>query len=438
MKSKCYAVFVLTIFFTATLGVRTHAAPVRKKIAIQAGKIITISGKEIANGVILIEDGKIKSVEKKAEIPWDAFVIEAKNQVVMPGFVLAHTYRGLDSANEYIPEVPFLSTFDAIDPLQPFFEDSLRDGVVAMLVLPGNNTLLGGTGTVVKPHGRIVEDMLIKRYTGLKISLQPTSRTPSRMAHMQSFRRYMADLKKYKEQYDQREADAKEMKKPFDEEIDVRKQPMFDLLEGKLRAFIYCSRAADVVKALEIHETHELDTVLVLSANCYKAASLIAREKLPVILDSQLITWETDEQTDAEQMKVIPQIMHKAGVKFAFQTDTSQYGTRHLWYQAAQAVKHGVKRAEALKAITLYPAQFIGVDDRLGSIAPGKDASLIFLTGDPLDAQTWVDKVMISGEVIYEKAKDRRLRKLLDIPKSAKEKKDSDKEEKKEKKRDNT
>ena len=435
MRSKCHTVFLLTILLTLTLCMLAHAGPVREKIAIQAGKIITVSGKDISNGIILIEDGKIKSVEKKTDIPWDAFVIEAKSQVVMPGFVLAHTYRGLDSANERIPEVPFLSTFDAIDPLQPFFEDSLRDGIVAMLVLPGNNTLLGGTGTVVKPHGRIVEDMLIKRYTGLKISLQPAGNT-SRMGHVQRFRRYMADLQKYREQFDQREADAKELKKPFDEEIDQRKQPVFDLLERKLRAFIYCPRAADVIKALEIQETHKFDTVLVVTPDCYKAASIIARKKLPVILDPQLITWETDEQTNAEQMKVIPQIMQKAGVKFAFQTDTSQYGTRHLWYQAAQAVKHGVKREEALKAITLYPAQFIGIDDRFGSIEPGKDASLIFLTGDPLDARTWVDKVMISGDIVYEKAKDLRLRKLLEIPKPAADKKDVDKKE--EKKRDNT
>ncbi len=424
MKSKCDTVLLhLTLLLTATLSVCVQAAPVRKKIAIEAGKIITISGKEITNGIILVEDGKITAVGKKADIPWDAFVIEAKNQVVMPGFVLGHTSRGLESSNERIPEVPFLTTFDAIDPMQSFFEDSLRDGVVAMLILPGNNTLLGGTGTVVKPHGRIVEEMLIKRYTGLKISLQPSGGT-SRMGHMQRFRRYMTDLKQYKTQFDQREADAKAAKKPFDEEIDLRKQPMFDLLDRSLRAFVYCAKAADVIKALEIRDTHKLDMVLVLSPDCYKAAALIAKSKLPVILDSQLITWETDEQTQAEQRKVIPQIMQKAGVKFAFQTDTSQYGTRYPWYQAAQAVKYGVKREEALKAMTLYPAQFIGIDDRFGSIQPGKDASLLFLTGDPLDAQTWVDRVMISGEIIYEKAKDLRLRKLLDIPKSAAEKKD--------------
>ena len=417
MKSKCTTVFLLILFVTAALSVQIQAAPVRKKIAIEAGKIIPIVGKEISNGIILIEDGKIKAVGKKADIPWDAFVIEAKNQVVMPGFVLAHTSRGLDSANESIPEVPFLSTFDAIDPLQVFFEDSLRDGVVAMLILPGNNTLLGGTGTVVKPHGRIVEDMLIKRYTGMKISLQPIGGT-SRMGHMQRFRRYMADLDKYKKEFDQREADAKAEKKPFDEEIDVRKQPMFDLLDRKLRAFIYCPTAADVIKAIEIQETHKLDAVLVLSPDCYKAASLIASKKLPVILDPKLVTWETDEQTQIEQMKVIPAIMQKARVKFAFQTDVSQYGTRYLWYQAAQAVKYGVKREEALKAITLNPAQFMGVDDRFGSIQPGKDASLIFLTGDPLDAQTWVDRVMVSGDIIYEKAKDLRLRKLVEMPKA--------------------
>jgi imidazolonepropionase-like amidohydrolase len=343
----------------------------------------------------------------------------------MPGFVLAHTSSGLDRANENLPEVPFLSTFDSIDPISTFFEDSLRDGVVAMLVLPGNNTLLGGTGTLVKPYGRTVEAMLIKRYTGLKVSLRP-SRNTSRMGHMQRFRRYMSDLKDYLEEYEQRKADAKEEKKPFDEEIDVTKQSMVDLLNERLTAFVYCDRAADVPKALEIQQTHKLNVVLVLSPDCYKAVDLVAKSKLPVILDPQLIVWETNEQTNEEEMKIIPIIFHKAGVKFAFQTDTSQYGRRYLWYQAATAVKHGMKRIEALKSITLYPAQFIGVDDRLGSIEAGKEATLIFLTGDPLDSQSWVDQVMIAGEIVYERAKDERLKKLLEEPEKIQEPQDTD------------
>jgi len=425
MRFKFYTAFIsmlLILFFISFLG---YGAPVRKKIAIKASKIITISGPEIQDGVILIEDGIIKAVGTDVEIPWDANVIEAKDRVVMPGFVLAHTSSGLDRANENVPEVPFLSTFDSIDPLSSYFEDSLRDGVVGMLVLPGNNTLLGGTGTVVKPHGRTVETMLVKRYTGLKISLRPTGNT-SRMGHMQRFRRYMADLKDYLEEYEQRKADAKEEKKPFDEELDPRKQPVIDLLNKKLTAFIYCDRASDVPKAIEIQEEHKLNAVFVLSTDCYKAVDLIAAKKLPVILNPQLIVWETNEETNAEEMKVIPIIFHKAGVKFAFQTDTSQYGKRYLWYQAATAVKHGVSRTEALKSITLYPAQFIGVDDRFGSIEVGKEASITFLTGDPLDAQTWVEQVMIGGEIVYERAKDVRLKKLLEKPKPEEEKKESE------------
>jgi len=425
MRFKFYTAFIsmlLILFFISFLG---YGAPVRKKIAIKASKIITISGPEIQDGVILIEDGIIKAVGTDVEIPWDANVIEAKDRVVMPGFVLAHTSSGLDRANENVPEVPFLSTFDSIDPLSSYFVDSLRDGVVGMLVLPGNNTLLGGTGTVVKPHGRTVETMLVKRYTGLKISLRPTGNT-SRMGHMQRFRRYMADLKDYLEEYEQRKADAKEEKKPFDEELDPRKQPVIDLLNKKLTAFIYCDRASDVPKAIEIQEEHKLNAVFVLSTDCYKAVDLIAAKKLPVILNPQLIVWETNEETNAEEMKVIPIIFHKAGVKFAFQTDTSQYGKRYLWYQAATAVKHGVSRTEALKSITLYPAQFIGVDDRFGSIEVGKEASITFLTGDPLDAQTWVEQVMIGGEIVYERAKDVRLKKLLEKPKPEEEKKESE------------
>jgi imidazolonepropionase-like amidohydrolase len=236
----------------------------------------------------------------------------------------------------------------------------------------------------------------------------------------------MSELKEYLEDYEQRKADAKEEKKPFDEEIDVTKQSMVDLLNKKLTAFIYCNRAAYVPKAIEIQKTHGLKTVLVLGPDCYKAVGLIAKSKLPVVLDSRLIIWETNEQTNEEEMKVIPMIFHRAGVRFAFQTDTSQYGRRYLWYQAATAVKHGMKREEALKSITLYPAQFIGVGDRLGSIETGKEATMLFLTGDPLDAQSWVDRVMIAGEIVYERAKDERLKKLLEPPLKMQEPEDTD------------
>ncbi|RPH49243.1 MAG: amidohydrolase, partial [Planctomycetota bacterium] len=107
----------------------------------------------------------------------------------------------------------------------------------------------------------------------------------------------------------------------------------------------------------------------------------------------------------------------KAGVKLAFQTDSLPYGTSYLWYQAAVAVKNGLSRAEALRAATLAPAEILGLGTRLGSIEKGKDANLVLLTGDPLDAQSWVDTVLIEGKVVYERSKDEKLKRVLEVKK---------------------
>ncbi len=403
---------------TATVAVLLAGAvlaqdgPVRKKIAIKAGTVITISGDDISGGVVLIEDGRIADVGKDLEIPWDADVIDVPEGVVMPGYVEAHTYQGIRTANEKVLEVPFISTIDGIDPISWFIDDSRRDGVTTILVLPGNDTVVGGTGVAVKPTGRTVDDMIVRDFTGMKLSLQARADS-SRMAHIARMRRYFTDLVEYVDQYNQRKADAEEAKKDFDEEIDPKKQAAIDLLDGKLTAFVYCPRASDVAKAIEITEEFGINMIPVLGADCYKAAALLAEKELPAILDSRLIVWETDEDTETEEMKIIPKIMADAGMKFALQRDGNAIDRRYFWLQAARCVANGVSRQEALKSITLYPAEMIGVAERVGTIEKGKDANLLVLTGDPLDSQSWVDQVLIEGEVVYTRADDQYLEKLL-------------------------
>ena len=96
------------------------------KPAIKAGRIITVTGEEIENGIILISGGKIEAVGKNIEIPWDAKVIDASNKVVMPGWIEAHSFRGVDRPNEIMPSVPYVSVWDSINPVDPYYEDSLR------------------------------------------------------------------------------------------------------------------------------------------------------------------------------------------------------------------------------------------------------------------------------------------------------------------------
>ncbi|HYE98911.1 MAG TPA: amidohydrolase family protein, partial [Planctomycetota bacterium] len=230
----------------------------------------------------------------------------------------------------------------------------------------------------------------------------------SRMAHLAALRRELDDaseaLKEAGEKKEEPKAGAPES----------RREPLYRLLRGALPAMVYCPTASDVLKAIELSETYKFRMVLVLGRDGWKAAPEIARRKLEAVLAPDFVYWETDPDTHEEVRRVGSEALAKAGVPFALQTDGSALGSSYLWYQAAVAVRHGLPRAEALQAVTLRPARLLGLESRLGSIEKGKDATLVILTGDPLDAQTWVDQVLIEGRPVYERSKDVRLKRLLE------------------------
>jgi hypothetical protein len=216
------------------------------------------------------------------------------------------------------------------------------------------------------------------------------------------------------------------------EKIDERRRPMVDLVRGRLRSFIYCERASDVFKAFEIMDAHGLEATLVLGPDGYRAVpALRARKNLGVlVIDSQLVDYEVDRETGEEHRFLAAKIFHDAGLAFAVQAVTRRGSSRgrpsryfsldpstHLWYQAASLIRQGIPREEALRSVTLHPAQALGLDHRMGSLAPGKDANLTVFSGDPFDARSWVDLVMIEGRVVYRRAKDRELKELLRRPK---------------------
>ena len=176
----------------AVLSVPVQAADAAQdRVAVKAKRIVTGTGETIENGVILIEDGRIAAVGADLEAPWDAVVHEA--DTVYPGLVEAHNSRGLDTANENVPVTPFISVLDAVDPSSFFFEDSRRDGVTTMLVIQGNNTVVGGTGMIVRPAGLTVEDMTVRPVAGMKISVSPKSGF-TRMTQMAELRKAFRTL----------------------------------------------------------------------------------------------------------------------------------------------------------------------------------------------------------------------------------------------------
>ena len=436
-------------------------ASAQDQIAIKGGRIISVAHPPIDGGVILIRQGRIQAVGKDIAIPSDYKVIDATGKVIMPGFVEVHSSRGMDQANERNNNVPFLSVMDAIDPGQEYFEDCRRNGVTTVAVAPGDDTMIGGQSAIIKTAGAIVDQMVVKRNAGVKISLKPgTGR--SRMSQIASLRKELDSARDaIQDEYDKpkvagagagtadddndniaHDDDPKGQKvdDPLQQQqqdgvpgapdsvsdAGVRRATLISLLKGELQAYIYCELAMDVPQAIKLTKEYHLKTTLVLGHNCYKAAKQVAASKLPVVVDSTLVFWDTDPRTGEDHKVVIPKIYRDAGVPLTFQITgigggtlfrspdlPPTLGSNFLWYQAATAVKYGLPVSEALEAITLLPAKLLGIDKLAGSIEPGKDADLVILTGDPLRVSTWVDKTLVRGQVVYEREKDRKLQQLL-------------------------
>lgn len=403
-------------------------AAAQETLAIKNAKIYTAAGQTIEDGTVLIQDGKIAKIgpAKDVEVPWGAKVINGKGKVLVPGLVVAHTYSGTDTPNENLPIAPFVSTVDSVDPSSLFFEGQRREGVTTVGVFPGNSQPIAGQGIIVKLRADTVVGMLVQRDVALKVSLS-TGRP--RMQVMAQIRKAFEQAIEAKEKHAEAKKKAAEAKKKTPnakvaepKPIDFKVQPLLDALAGKLPLVVHCARPGDVLRAIDLRTAHpKLQMTLVLSGTAFRAHAAIAKAKLPVICDPGLEHRERDLETDRETLHPIASVLRKAGLEPALspQHRARTLVTGHLWYQAATAVKWGLPTDEALKAITLWPARALGLDKRIGSIEVGKDADVVLLSGEPFRIKTFVERVVIDGEVRYRRDKDPWLERLYYRPKAS-------------------
>lgn len=408
-------------------------------VVLKNGRIIPVVGEEVRKGSIVIKGGRITAIgpADKVEEPFDAKVYDCTGKVLFPGMIDAHTAGGLDVPNESAPITPFLNVADAIDPSQMFFEDSLRDGVTAIHVMQGENTAIGGLSRVVRPIGMTPAEMTIAPDTALKICITPKSGF-DRMMQMatlrEAFRKLADDMEQLAEK--RYEEKLKEDGKPLDvppdearkrgkelvrmEDVPEKDRTLLLLTQGKMASFIYCRNAMDVAPAIKLAKENGFfdRCVLVVGTECYKAVDEIKKAGRPVVLDAELYHRETHPITGEEKKTFVPGVFDKAGVPFVLQRQRgASLGERYLWYQAARCVREGISRQKAVEAITLNAARAVGLEKRLGSLETGKDGSVLVLSGDPLDVQTWVEQGFIEGVLVYERDKDIRLKELLSTPK---------------------
>lgn len=390
-------------------------------VVIKAGKILSMAGPVLENGLVLVENGKIKAIGRDIKIPDGAEVIDEPGGWVLPGLIDAQSSLGLAdetgrSENEELsdPNVAQLNVVDGLNPFDKRIAQARAAGITAALVSPGRRSVIGGQMAAVRLKGKTADEMVLLSPAGMKFSIGEgpkqafgeKGRLPStRMGNVYVIRQALLEAKDYAEKwaaYEKKLAEAKKSKKDLSEiqapKRDLKLEALARVVKGELKAFIECYRMDDIGAALRLVDEFNLKAVLVGCAEGYLLAEEIARRKIPVIVGPFGIG---PKRTETERVEISNAArLHRAGVKVVLQSEV-QYGLgtlEELPLVAALAVRGGLPEEEALKAITINAAEVIGISDRLGSLEPGKEADLVVFSGHPFDYRSRVKRVLLAGE----------------------------------------
>ena len=396
-------------------------------IAITRGEVRTITGGTLAQGTVLIQDGRIAAVGDNIEIPAAAQVYDVAGKVVMPGLIDAHCHVGIwadglggwhSDGNEMTdPITPHLRALDAIHPEDPAFAELVAAGVTTVFTCPGSGNLIGGQGiclkTVSKPD---IAQMILLEPAGMKMALGENPKRaygeqhkmPStRMGSAALVRMALVDAQNYLEKWRQYEVELAQAKVaradspmllPKPPERNLKLEALGRVLRRELKVRCHAHRADDMLTAIRIAEEFNLDLTLEHATEGYKIADILAAKQIPVVAGPMLLSRGKYEVKGLTPQN--PGMMAKAGVKVAIQTDETS-AVKYLTINAALAVREGMPEEDALKAITINAAEIIGVADRVGSLEAGKDADMVVFSGHPFDYRTVVEMVWVDGQVVY-------------------------------------
>jgi imidazolonepropionase-like amidohydrolase len=389
--------------------------PNGKRLAVRAGRIHTASGEPIVNGVILVEDGKVIRVGPAAEvkIPDGTPVLAAAE--VTPGLIDAHSVCGLsgafnvpadqdqDEASD--PNQADLRIIDGFNPNEPLLEFLRSQGVTVIHGMPGRVNVIAGQTGIFRTFGRTVEGMTVRYPAGLLVNLgevpkatYPGKKPLTRMAVANLVRDSFMQAKNYFA----KRAGADEEKKP-------PRNPKLEALEpalsGKVPVVFSAHRADDILTGLRLAEEFQLKPVLSLATEAYLVKERIAASKAPVIVHPTMQRAGSSLET-LNSSTNNARMLAEGGIPIALCTAFEGYvpKTRVLRAEASMAMAHGLGHERALRAVTIDAAKLLGIENRFGSIEPGKFADLVLYDGDPLENTSHVLYTLMDGRIVYSRA----------------------------------
>lgn len=405
------------ILAVVAMGVGPGVHAQSETVAFRGGTIITVSNGVISDGTLLMRDGRITALGASVNVPSDAVVFDVSGKTIMPGLIDGFTNLGTadfpslgrDDDEAIGPVTPHMRIIDGFNPSNRFIPLALQSGVTAVLSAPAAGNLITGQSGLMQLEGATVEEMVRSFPVAVHVSLgeAPKARFGSknqapmtRMGNAAILRQTFIDAAEYaqklslheraKEAFDSGE----EKERPTPVARDLKLEALLPVIRGELPLIVGADRFDDIHTALRISAEFHLDMILSGGAEAHRLAPELAEKGIPVIWGPAAAS---HQRLEAEKgTPGTPADLAAAGIRFAFQTGSIENVTG-LLSEARAAFANGLPYEEALKGLTLYPAQIFGVECHLGSLEVGKSADILVLDGDPLEASSRVEQVFVRG-----------------------------------------
>lgn len=378
-------------------------------ICIKNGTLHTAVSKETFIADILIDSGKIVKIGKGLSAD-GAEVIDATGLQVYPGFVEAHCHIGLDGygigyeGHDYNelndPVTPQVQAIDGINPFDPCMKMAAKAGVTCFATGPGSSNSIGGTFAAIKPVGTRVDNMIVKFPIAMKCAFGENPKRcyqkqgiSSRMTNAAKIREALNKAKVYKAKIEAAGDDASKLPA-----YDQKSEALIPVLNHEIPLKAHAHQANDIFTAIRIAKEFGVGLTLEHVTEGHMIVDELAKENLPLAVgptfghaskfELQNKTWET------------PGILAKAGCHVSIITDAPVTPLHYLPLCAGLAIKAGMDEYDALRAVTINPAEHIGIADRVGSLEEGKDADVVIVDGCPFDVTGVIKHVLINGEEV--------------------------------------
>lgn len=385
-----------------------------ERTAIVGGRVIRVDGPDILDGGVLIDGTRIVAVGDASVIDVSGVNrIDATGCWVTPGFVDVHTHLGVNEEGEGSesqdlsettnPLTPQVRALDAVNPADMGFDDAISGGVLTVNVMPGSGNAIAGQGVALKCWGRTVDDMVVRAPSGVKSALGENPKRAyggrnqmpsSRMGVAAVIRDAFVRAGAY-----QRKLTAAAEENGAQPDRDLGMEILAAVLRKELPLRQHCHRADDIATALRLSAEFGYDVVLDHGTDAVLISDLVAARGVRVAA-GPFLTNRSKPETRRREIS-IPARLEAAGIQFALITDHPVVPIQYFVQQAILAIRAGLSRDTALRALTTVPAAILGIADRVGTLAAGKDADVVIWSGDPFDATSSVLRAFIDGREVY-------------------------------------